>query len=212
MPKLVALILVLVGAIGGGAGGYFAKQMVSGAEASEGDHADGDHGDDHGDDHSDDHKDDHSDDHGDDHDASGYSDKKKSNKKKKASGKGKGDDASAGDDGAYGFNNGLNYFKFSRQFVVPIIAEHGVRALVLLDLNLEMDADAAESFYVREPKLRDVLMIELLDIANEGRFDGVLTDRKNLDMIRIDLVNAVRDVEGDSVHDVLILDIMRQDL
>lgn len=41
MPKLFALILVLVGAVGGGAGGYFAKQMLSGDAPAE-DHEEAD--------------------------------------------------------------------------------------------------------------------------------------------------------------------------
>lgn len=210
MPKLVALILVLLGAAGGGAGGYFAKQMLAGDDSSsEGGHdtsaeeVDDGHG--------------AKKDSGDHKPAKketaskGHGEKKshgeaKSDHGKSKSGHGENDTASGS------FDPSINYFKFSRQFVVPVIADGGVTSLVLLDLNLEMDASAAESFYVREPKLRDALMEELLDIANDGRFGGMLTDRRNLDQIRLDLLHAAQDVEGDSVHDVLILDIMRQDM
>ncbi|MBI1393850.1 MAG: flagellar basal body-associated protein FliL [Alphaproteobacteria bacterium] len=185
MPKLFAIVLVLIGAIGGAAGGYFVKQSGGSAKAHAGEATNKSSADAHSD--------------------QGH----KQAKQPKDDGHG---GKSDGEAASYGFNNGLNYFKFSRQFVVPIIVDDGVKSLVLLDLNLEMDASAAESFYVREPKLRDALMNELLDIANQGRFNGVLTDRRNLELIRVDLLNTMHDVEGESVHDVLILDIMRQDL
>ena len=218
MPKLFAIILVLLGGAAGGAGGYFAKQTLA-AGAGDGDHGEETHESDGGKEGDDGHGGKADKGHADKghadkgHADKGHAEKGKAggDKKAKKGGDGKSGHGKADDGGAYGFNDGVNYFKFSRQFVIPIVEESGVRSLVLLDLNLEMDASAAESFYVREPKLRDALMEELLAIANEGRFDGVLTDRRNLELVRIDLLNAVQDVEGDSVHDVLILDIMRQD-
>ncbi len=219
MPKLIAIVLILVGAVGGGAGGYFAKQMLAGGGAEE---AEGGEKDGHGKTAGDAHKDGHSDDGHGGKDAK-HAEAKKSaghgshgamdGKAGKPAKKAPKDDGHGGKGGdSYDLNDGRNYFKFSRQFVVPIVAEEGVKSLVVIDLNLEMDSDAAERFYVREPKLRDALMIELLDIANEGRFSGVLTDRRNLELVRVDLLNAVQDVEGEVVHDVLIQDIMRQDL
>ncbi|MEM6413896.1 MAG: hypothetical protein AAF720_04495 [Pseudomonadota bacterium] len=215
MSKLLVPIIFLVAALAGGGGGYFAKQILAGKSTDEdadakgdGEHDDGEHKDDgHGEgnhsgekDSHDSHGDVHDDEHADDHDDR-HSEKKK--KKYAESGdKGKGDSLA----------EGVGYFKFSRQFVVPLIAEQGVGALVILELNLEMQSEAADSFYYREPKYRDILMQELLDLANEGRFDGRLTDRRNLDGIRADLLTAVQDIAGEAVEDVLILDIMRQKL
>ena len=219
MAKILVPIILLVAIAGGGGAGFFAKQMLAGDDAAldgkdaahdgEGEH--GETGDAHADkghsenDHS---EDDHSDDgkadkkHADGgHGDGGYGDEPK--KKTYAS-----DDSHGGAT----LPDDIGYFKFSRQFVVPIIGEGGVGALVILDLNLEMQSEAATNFYFREPKFRDALMQELLDLANEGRFEGRLTDRRNLEVIRTDLLAAVQDVAGDAVKEVLILDIMRQDL
>ncbi|MEO0398786.1 MAG: hypothetical protein AAF224_05110 [Pseudomonadota bacterium] len=232
MSKLLAPIIFVVAAAGGGGAGFFAKQMLAGGEAEveaegeghgEGQGEDGAHGDDHadaghaedhhgddghgdddhGDGHGDDHADGHGDSHGDGH-GDGHDDDHGDGPKKKAYA----DDGHGGDE----LVDGVGYFKFSRQFVVPIIGEGGVGSLVILDLNLEMSREAAEAFYFREPKFRDALMQELLDLANQGRFQGRLTDRRNLDAIRVNLLAAVQDIAGDAVKEVLILDIMRQDL
>ena len=212
MPTIVVIIVFVVALLLGGGAGYFAKQMLSGGEdaaVEESEHGE-DHGDGADDGHSDEHSDDghdgghddgHDDGHGDDrHGDDGHGDKAKRGAK---------DDHGDGD---ASLDPSINFFKFSRQFVVPIINEEGVRSLVILDLNLAMEDGAVEDFYIGEPKFRDALMKELLDIANEGRFSGVLTDRRNLDLIRMDLLAAVKDIAHDRVHEVLILDIMRQDL
>ena len=189
MPILVVIIIFVVALAGGGAGGFFAKQqMGKGGVESQDDAGYADDGEDQTIE--------------DKADAQG--DEKETAKKKSKS---KSDDY---DDVEMDVN--VNYYKFSRQFIVPVINDDGLKSVVLLDLNLEMDESAAEAFYVREPKLRDVLMEELLDLANEGRFNGRLTNRRNLQLVRMDLLNAVQDVSGGEIRDVLILDIMRQDV
>lgn len=103
------------------------------------------------------------------------------------------------------------YYKFTRQFLVPVVSNNNVQSLVILDLNLEIEPDKTEAIFSIEPKIRDVLMTELLALSNEGRFEARLTDPANYAEIRERLLAAVHRVISDGVYNVLILDIARQD-
>ncbi len=137
----------------------------------------------------------------------GGEEKKEKKKKDKKSKKKK--------DGGYGDKGGAEdagYLKFGRQFVVPVIARDNVNALVILDINLELDPSAAESAYAREPKLRDALLKSLLQLSNEGAFGDRLLDDENLDDIRARLLASAKTVLDDDVVGVLILNVARQDI
>ncbi|GGD12342.1 hypothetical protein [Aquisalinus flavus] len=103
------------------------------------------------------------------------------------------------------------YYKFSRQFIVPVVSDSNVQSLVILDLNLEIDPNLGESLYAMDPKLRDVIMTELIALSNEGRFARRMTDPSNYAEIRMRLLTAVQTVQAKGVRDVLILDLARQD-
>lgn len=104
------------------------------------------------------------------------------------------------------------YVKLSNQFVVPIVKDRKVVSLVVLALSLEVPDGQKDAVSQKEPKLRDSFLQVLFDHANVGGFDGAFTDVANLSVLR----NALRDVGQrdmgkDIVHDVLILEIARQD-
>jgi hypothetical protein len=106
----------------------------------------------------------------------------------------------------------MDYVKLTNQFVVPIVKDRAVVALVVLALSLEVPIGSKEAVFRREPKLRDSFLQVLFDHANLGGFDGAFTDAKNLDVLR----NALREIGQkemgvDIVKDVLILEIARQD-
>lgn len=103
------------------------------------------------------------------------------------------------------------YYKFSREFIVPVVSDSNVQSLVILDLNLEIDPNLGESLYAMDPKLRDVVMTELIALSNEGRFARRMTDPSNYAEIRMRLLTAVQTVQAKGVRDVLILDLARQD-
>lgn len=103
------------------------------------------------------------------------------------------------------------YYKFTRQFLVPVVSEGNIQSLVILDLNLEVEPNMTEKIFAVEPKIRDVLMTELLALSNEGRFAERLTDPANYAEIRERLLAAVHRVTSEGVYNVLILDIARQD-
>jgi flagellar protein FliL len=114
-------------------------------------------------------------------------------------------------DHAEGEGSGPDYVKLNNQFVVPVVQDGRVAAMVVLSLSLEVEAGNTEAVYQREPKLRDVFLQVLFDHANVGGFSGSFTDGSNLIVLRTSLKEAAALVIGTSVRDVLITDIARQD-
>ncbi len=103
------------------------------------------------------------------------------------------------------------FIKMNNQFVVPIVSDDKVTALVVMSLSLELETGSAQIFYQREPKLRDAFLQVLFDHANSGGFDGVFTKGRKMDSLRMALLEMARKVMGNPVRDVLITDILRQD-
>lgn len=104
-----------------------------------------------------------------------------------------------------------DYVKLSNQFVVPLVEKERITAMVILTLSLEVTQGTSEQVYAREPKLRDAFLQLLFDHANTGGFRGSFTDAANLVILREGLREIAQKVLGDSVTDVLITDIVRQD-
>ncbi|NNC37701.1 MAG: flagellar basal body-associated FliL family protein [Acidimicrobiales bacterium] len=141
----------------------------------------------------------------DDGDKKKKSDKKSKDKKKKDGKDAKGDDGSS-------YAGGENvYLKFKRQFVVPVMQEGAIEALVIMNLNLEMNDNAPENAYSYEPKLRDAIMRELLALSNAGVFGADLTSAESYEKIRENLLTACQDVIKEGIDNILILDVARQE-
>lgn len=122
------------------------------------------------------------------------------------------DDAEDSETGAEHGEEGLpEYVKMNNQFVVPVVDDARVVAMVVLSLSLEVEAGNTEAVYQREPKLRDAFLQVLFDHANTGGFSGSFTDGSNLVVLRTSLTEAAALVLGAVVKDVLITDIARQD-
>ena len=104
------------------------------------------------------------------------------------------------------------YVKLNNQFVVPVVDEGAVRALVVMSLSVEVTAGSKESVYSREPKLRDAFLQVLFDHANAGGFDGTFTQTNRLDTLRSALRESAVRTLCYTISDVLIADIVRQDV
>ncbi|MFZ5963537.1 flagellar basal body-associated FliL family protein [Thalassococcus sp. BH17M4-6] len=104
-----------------------------------------------------------------------------------------------------------DYIKMSNQFVVPLIAKEHVSALVVLSISLEIGAGETEAVYRLEPKLRDGFLQVLFDHANIGGFEGAFTQTRNMTILRRALLETARRTAGNTVSDVLITEIVRQD-
>ena len=103
------------------------------------------------------------------------------------------------------------FVKLNNQFVVPIVEDGRVSSLVIMSLSVEVTLGTAEAVFSREPKLRDAMLQIMFDHANAGGFDGVFTDGANLILLRQALLEVARKTLNDSVKEVLISDIVRQD-
>lgn len=103
------------------------------------------------------------------------------------------------------------YVKLNNQFIVPLLEGGHITSMVILALSIEVKAGTADTVYSREPKIRDAFLQVLFDHANTGGFRGSFTDAANLVFLRKALTETAVGVVGDSVTDVLITDIARQD-
>ncbi|SHJ05480.1 flagellar basal body-associated FliL family protein [Wenxinia saemankumensis] len=106
---------------------------------------------------------------------------------------------------------GREYFRIDNQFVVPVVGEAGMSALVVASLSLEITTGSQPAVFALEPRLRDALLQVMFDHANLGGFDGIYTAPSNMRALRTALREAARRVVGQDVHDVLITDLVRQD-
>ena len=123
-----------------------------------------------------------------------------------------GEAAPADAGGDHGADGGVpDYVKLSNQFIVPVVEEGRVAAMVILSLTLEVPAGGSEAIYAREPKLRDAFLQVLFDHANAGGFRGAFTDGANLVILRSALREVATRIMAGGVSDVLIADIVRQD-
>ena len=97
------------------------------------------------------------------------------------------------------------------QFLIPLISGGQVQAMVIVGLALELLPDHPIDLSRHEPRLRAMVLQLLFDHANDGGFDGVFTRGEQLLDLRRVLTEALRAEFGESVHDVLIIDLVRQD-
>ena len=104
-----------------------------------------------------------------------------------------------------------DYVKLNNQFVIPVVETGRIDALVVLSLTLEVQAGQTESIYQLEPKLRDTFLQVLFDHANAGGFSGAFTKTTRMNTLRMALREAAQKMLGNTVSDVLIVDVVRQD-
>ncbi|MCK0126050.1 flagellar basal body-associated FliL family protein [Gelidibacter sp. F2691] len=103
------------------------------------------------------------------------------------------------------------FVKINNQFVVPVVAEGNISALVVMSLNIEVDLGSREAVYKREPKLRDEFLQVMFNHANTGGFEGMFTQSSRMDPLRSALLEVARSILGPRVKDVLVTNIIRQD-
>ncbi len=104
------------------------------------------------------------------------------------------------------------YVKMNNQFVIPVVEDGKMAALVVLSISLEVTAGGKEATFQREPKLRDAFNQVLFDHANAGGFHGTFTSSNKMTVLRDSLYEIAVKVAGPVVKDVLIAEIVRQDV
>lgn len=188
MKHILTAIIAVVCIVAGGVGGHFLKSSGASAEAATAPAETG-HGT----------KDDHAkDDHGQKDDKG----KAKDDKHAKAGAQGKG----GGAPGA------IAYYKFPREFVVPLIENGRVSSLVILNINLEIDESASAQMFLIEPAVRDNIMTTLISLANDGKTFQTLSDIESYESMRALVLMNLRKAVPNGVRNVLILDMARQDI
>ncbi len=103
------------------------------------------------------------------------------------------------------------FVKLNNQFVIPVVVEAKVKALVVLSTSLEVSAGSTARVYELEPRLRDAFLTVLFDHANSGGFSGEFTAPTKMARLRIALNETARRILGPVFRDVLITDLVRQD-
>ena len=104
------------------------------------------------------------------------------------------------------------YVKMHNQFVIPVVKDGEMAALVVMSISIEVTAGGKEATFQREPKLRDAFNQVLFDHANSGGFDGAFTNSNNMAVLRDSLYEIAVKVAGPVVKDILIAEIVRQDV
>lgn len=109
-------------------------------------------------------------------------------------------------------SSGVEYFKFSREFVVPIMRESRVTSLVILNINLEIDAGGSDKLFSMEPKIRDNVMTTLIELSNDGSTLESIATLENYESIRATVLLNLQTILPDGIRNVLIVDMAKQNL
>ena len=104
------------------------------------------------------------------------------------------------------------YISLKNQFVVPIIFEERVSSFVVISLSLEIENGTEEAIYSQEPKLQDALLRVMFDHAYMGGFSGAFTESERMTSFRQALRETASAVVGESLVDVLITELVRQEV
>jgi len=102
--------------------------------------------------------------------------------------------------------------KFGRKLVVPVVEGATTRALMVIDLGIDVPAPLSDRVHAMEPRLRDAFMRVLFQMAAAGAFTETYIDARILEELRVALLAAARERAGSAVSDVLILDMIRKEL
>lgn len=104
------------------------------------------------------------------------------------------------------------YYKFSREFVVPIIEDERVKSLVILNLNLQVNSSASQALFSQEPVLRDNIMSTLIALSGDDTIFNSLNNVEHYETIRSMILTNLQESVSGEIQNVLILDMARQDL
>jgi flagellar FliL protein len=106
----------------------------------------------------------------------------------------------------------LHFYRFSREFVVPMLENGRVSSLVILNISLEIDPAISTRLFSIEPALRDSIMTTLIALSNDGRTFESITKLENYESLRAMVLMNLQTVVPDGIHNVLIMDMARQDI
>ncbi len=104
------------------------------------------------------------------------------------------------------------YFKFSREFVVPIMRQGDVESLVIINMSIEADPGVSDTLFRMEPKLRDNIMTTLIELSHETDSLQNFADVQNYETLRSAVLYGLQELVPEGIRNILIVDIGRQNL
>lgn len=104
------------------------------------------------------------------------------------------------------------YAKLDKHFVVPVIEDQTVDALVVVTMAIEVDDGATDLVYLHEPKLRDEFLSVLFNHGRSGAFKDGFSEPQNLEDLKASLNKAATHIIGKASRQVLLTSIIRQDM
>ena len=104
------------------------------------------------------------------------------------------------------------FVKLGNQFVVSIVRDDTVDAVVVLSLSVEIPEGQRDVVFAKEPRLRSEFLKVLFEHAQVGGFDGQFTASGRMERLRRGLLQAAKAELEESVLDVLITEIARQEI
>jgi hypothetical protein len=99
-----------------------------------------------------------------------------------------------------------HYFKFSRQFVVPVLVNGSPGATMVLDVLIEMKP-GFEDLYSDEPTLRDAVLRALLRKTSEGALGRIFAEPELMEALRAEILAEVDQATDGAAQSILVLDI-----
>ncbi len=109
--------------------------------------------------------------------------------------------------GGHGAAAAPAFIEFSRQFIAPAIENGRPVGLMILDINLEVKNSVSTLAYSQEPKLRDAVLRTLLRFGSEESLADLMTNTEQLERVRAAILEECREILGDGVISVLIMDV-----
>ncbi len=101
-------------------------------------------------------------------------------------------------------------FEIPNQFMVPVMHEDRIAAVIVITLALEISEPHRAEVASSLPRLRDAMLQVMFDHANSGGFHGAFTANTTMDQLRRALLEAGQKAVGrDAVFSVLVTDILR---
>lgn len=99
-----------------------------------------------------------------------------------------------------------HYFKFSRQFVVPVLVNGSPSATMVLDVLIEMKP-GFEDLYSDEPALRDAVLRALLRKTAEGALARIFAEPAMMEALRAEILAEVDRATHGAAQSILVIDI-----
>jgi len=106
----------------------------------------------------------------------------------------------------------IQFFNFSREFIVPIMTNQRVESLVIININLEVESSVLDKLFSIKPKLRDNIMTTLVELSNDGKTLVEPTSVDSYETIRSVILTNLNSVVASGIENVLIMDLAKQDL